>query len=425
MKHPNYFTAVEWLEYLENRHQQEIQLGLSRIKQVAESLDLINPKAMVITVAGTNGKGSTVATLEAIYLEAGYQVASYTSPHISVFNERIRINQKQITDQQLCAAFRVIEEVRGETHLTYFEMATLAALWHFKQHSLDLIILEVGLGGRLDATNIIDPDLAIITTIDFDHQAFLGDTKEAIGYEKAGILRPNKPMIYADKNPPASIIKHALALNSPTYLLGVDYNYRFNDETLEFAFQKHTIHLPKPKLHCNSVSAAIMTSLLMQERLPVNLIHLEKAVETVFLAGRLQLISDKILTLLDVSHNPQAVEYLAEFINKNHSKKIVHAVFSALKDKDISGLIAPLRNCVNHWYPARLQNKRAASIEQLTEAFSLYNLRPFCHNDILSAYQAACNQANAGDLIVVYGSFITVDKVMSAVSNDSLMLTIC
>jgi dihydrofolate synthase / folylpolyglutamate synthase len=415
MKQYKHFTAIEWLNYLENRYQQEIQLGLSRIKQIAEILDLLRPKAKIITVAGTNGKGSTVATLEAIYLAAGFQVASYTSPHLLAFNERIRINQKQITDEQLCVAFSTIEEHRGQIPLTYFEMTTLAALWHFKQHSLDLIILEVGLGGRLDATNIIDADLAIITTIDFDHQAFLGNTKEAIGYEKAGILRANKPFIFADKNPPSSILRQAVMLNAAMYFYGREYDYYLSQESLEFVFQDVIIKLPQPTLHYNSVAAALMASLLFQEDLPVNRVCLPQAIKNLFLPGRLQLINGRVLTLLDVSHNSQSVQYLSEYIKNCHSKRVVHAVFSALKDKDIAGIIAPMQSCVNYWYPAKLMSKRAASAEQLVAAFSLYGHTPSLHPDPLSAYQVACNQAKEGDLIIVYGSFLTVGMIMPAV----------
>ena len=223
-----HFSLAAWLDYLEHRHSEEIQLGLTRVKTVARQLDLLTFDATIIIVAGTNGKGSTVAALETIYRAAGYAVGSYTSPHLIHFNERIRVNLEPITDKTLCAAFTAIEEACESIHLTYFEMATLAALWYFKSFVLDVIILEVGLGGRLDATNIIDADLAIITTIDFDHQAYLGHTKEAIGYEKAGVLRPNQPFIYADKNPPESLITYAKSLNAQQIM----YSFKVLDNQL-------------------------------------------------------------------------------------------------------------------------------------------------------------------------------------------------
>lgn len=417
MKPYNQFNVVEWLDYLENRHHQEIQLGLSRIKQVAEHLGLLSPNAKVITVTGTNGKGSTGAALEAIYLAAGYQVANYSSPHLFAFNERIKINQQAISDQQLCEAFCVIEQARNiiDIHLTYFEVATLAALWHFKQHCLDLIILEVGLGGRLDATNIIDADLAIITTIDFDHQTFLGNTKEAIGYEKAGILRANKPVIFADNNPPASVLKQAYTLNSLLYLYGREYHCLFTAEGLQFVTSEQVIKIPRSCLHSHAIAAAIMASIHLQALLPVQQYQLVRGIENASLIGRLQLIKGKVTTLFDVAHNPQAVNYLAKFIKKLPPTRAVHAVFSALKDKDIVGLIAPLTDCVDHWYPAMLTGKRAASKEQLTNAFANCGIIPSCYSDPLSAYQVACNQAGSDDLIVVYGSFITVGNVLSTV----------
>lgn len=413
------FTLREWLDFLENRHSQEIQLGLSRIHQVAESLSLTNPQAKIITVAGTNGKGSTVAMLEAIYLAAGYRVASYTSPHLLVFNERIRVNQKPISDELLCLAFMAIEKGRGDIHLSYFEMATLAALWHFKRQQLDLIILEVGLGGRLDATNIIASDLAIITTIDFDHQEFLGNTREEIGLEKAGILRANKPFIFADTNPPASVVNHGLALSASMYLAQRDYHHRLINGNFELKFQGEYLIFPQPKLHSNSVAAAMIASLLLKTELPLNYPHLEEAIEKVSLAGRLELKQKEGVTILfDVSHNPQAAEYLAEFIKNYHPKKTVHAIFSALKDKNIFGIVAPLKNVVDYWYPALLTGKRAASREQLNKAMSLIGEEDLlCHDDPISAYQSACSRANEGDLIVVYGSFVTVGMVKQAFTS--------
>ncbi|WP_028387827.1 bifunctional tetrahydrofolate synthase/dihydrofolate synthase [Legionella fairfieldensis] len=416
MKCYNNFSVSQWVDYLENRYLQEIQLGLSRIKQVAEALDLTHPKAKIITVAGTNGKGSTVASLEAIYLTAGYQVGSYTSPHLLTFNERIGINQQKITDEQLCGALSVIEEGRKTIPLTYFEMATLAALWHFKQHALDLIILEVGLGGRLDATNIIDADLAIITTIDFDHQAFLGDTKEKIGYEKAGIIRAGKPLIFADKNPPESVVNRARALNSPLYFKGDVYDYTVSEKTLKFVFQKKVINLPYPKLHCNSVAAAIMASFIMETELPVNQVHVQKAFKNRTLPGRLQFIAEPVRTLLDVAHNPQAAKYLAEFINNFPDKTTIHVVFSALSDKDIPALIEPLQKEGAYWYLAGLTGKRAATKEQLMATFNSNDKVSYYQNPLL-AYQTACSRAGERDLIVVYGSFITVATVLQYLSE--------
>lgn len=418
MKRYNEFNLKEWIDYLENSQQQEIQLGLIRVKNVAETLDLLTPKAKVLSVAGTNGKGSTVATLEAIYHEAGYQVASYTSPHLLTFNERIKINKHPISDRLLCEAFTEIEKGRGKIPLTYFEMTTLAALWCFKQHELDIIILEVGLGGRLDATNIIDSDLAVITTIDLDHQAYLGETKEEIGSEKAGILRVGQFFVYADDNPPVTILNHAKTLNTRAYYYGKDYTYLLSETKIRLNFQGEQIELPKPNLHPNSVIAAVIASILLREELDVSQQDWEGALNTVFLSGRLQIVRKKATLLFDVAHNPQAAIYLAEFIKKFYPTRKVHAVFSALKDKDIPGLIAPLMNAVDFWYPTLLGVKRGAYETQLLDAFRQYNTQVLCYSNPLEAYQSASRQADEGDLIVVYGSFITVGEVMSVVYNS-------
>ncbi|MFA5959157.1 MAG: bifunctional tetrahydrofolate synthase/dihydrofolate synthase [Tatlockia sp.] len=412
----NHWELKDWLFCLENRHQQEIQLGLARIREVAQNMALLQPDATVISVAGTNGKGSTVATLEAIYTTAGFQVGSYTSPHLLHFNERIRINHVSISDADLCQAFAAIEAGRGAIALTYFEMATLAALWHFKQFALDLIILEVGLGGRLDATNIVSADLAIITTIDFDHQDYLGNTLNAIGFEKAGILRSGKPCIYADHNPPASITSEAERIGAICSYLGKEYHYRIEDAQLSLFFEGRETLLPKPSLHPNSVTAAVVASLLLQKQLPVLPNHLIRAMQALYLPGRLEVIRGRVTTLFDVAHNPQAASYLAHFINNYPKTGRVHAVFSALKDKDIPGLIAPLRDCIDYWYPALLNTQRAASQAQLRGAFNLYNLDPICYTSPFSAYQSAEIKAKSGDLIVVYGSFVTVGEVLQQVT---------
>lgn len=421
MNHYEYFDLTEWLYYLENRYTEEIQLGLMRMVQVAQILHLLKPQATVITVAGTNGKGSTVAALESIYRAANYQVGTYTSPHLLLFNERICVNQQAITDQQLCEAFCVIEKARGSIPLTYFEMTTLAALWHFKQFVLDLIILEVGMGGRLDATNIIDADLAIITSIDLDHQAYLGETLEAIGFEKAGILRKHKPFIFADKNPPHALLDRAAALHSPPYLCGKEYRYQLVDDCLYFTFADQLTELPSPQLHLNAVAAAVMASICLGALLPVCHEHLSIGIKNGFLPGRLQQVHHSgQATLFDVSHNPQAVLHLAQFIRERRSQyNKIHIVFSALKDKDIPGLVLPLLNLVDSWYLGLLDNKRAAPIEYLFCTISdICNQISLCYNSPALAYAEACAQASSDDLIVVYGSFFTVADVMGSIAHE-------
>ncbi|AUH73555.1 bifunctional tetrahydrofolate synthase/dihydrofolate synthase [Legionella sainthelensi] len=415
---PKYHCINEWLHDLETRNTQEIQLGLTRIKEVAQILHLQLPGCRVISVAGTNGKGSTVTALETIYHSAGYKVGSYTSPHLIQFNERIKVNLTPISDDDLCQAFSIIEKARGETLLTYFEMTTLAALWYFKKMKLDVIILEVGLGGRLDATNIVDADLSIITTIDYDHQDYLGDTLEAIGYEKAGILRSGKPFIYADNNPPVSVTKKAIQLASPAYIYGRDFSIKENDSTWGLQYGEKTglfsiDELPKPSIQLKAAAAAITACFLLKQYLPIDHTQLHSAMQRIFIPGRLQLHRGTVDVLYDVSHNSQSARLLAETVQKMKKTK-VHAVFSALKDKDIYNLVMPLKNCVDYWYPAQLDNKRAAGADLLITILRDAAISvEFCYTSPLIAFEAALKQSRLGDLIVVYGSFFTVSHVMA------------
>jgi dihydrofolate synthase/folylpolyglutamate synthase len=413
-QHQKTLTLKDWLHYLESFHANDVTLGLHRVTTVAARLGVLEWDLPIITVAGTNGKGSTVAALEAIYCAAGYQVASYTSPHLIAFNERIRVNQCSISDDDLCMAFMAMASARGDTPLTYFEMTTIAALWHFKQCSLDVILLEVGMGGRWDATNIIDSDVAIITTIDFDHQAHLGHTLEAIGYEKAGILRNNQPWVYGDVHPPVSILTEAMRLNTTQYQLGVDYSFQVNnnDWLLNLPCGQE-ISLPLPKINLKSAAAAIVASQCLQGDLSVTQTHLECALREVSMVGRQQVVVGSTTTILDVSHNPQAVVLLAEFVRQSVPKGRVHAIFSGLKDKDLSGLIQPMLCCVDVWYPCLLSGPRAASESQIMGAFPEDNgFVMACFPEPLKAYDEALQRAGSDDLIVVYGSFLTVSAII-------------
>ncbi|MFC3907586.1 bifunctional tetrahydrofolate synthase/dihydrofolate synthase [Legionella dresdenensis] len=412
-------TLIQWLKELETRHSQEIQLGLERVAQVAGRLNLLNPEPWVIAVAGTNGKGSAVASLESIYMAAGYQIASYTSPHLVAFNERISINRQSISDAALIEAFEVIEQAREEVALTYFETTTLAALWYFKQQPLDVIILEVGLGGRLDATNIINSDLAIITTIDYDHQMFLGDTLEQIGREKAGIMRTSKPCVYADRNPPQSITEYANAIKAKLLINGGDYVFEVANDKLQLTFADKDYALPLPKYHPNSVTAAVVACILLQPGLPVSEQAFRDGIADIQLQGRMQIIEGHCTTLLDVAHNPQAAGNLAATVAKNYPDRKIHVVFSAFEDKDISGTIKPMVEIADCWYPALMASRRAANKEQLLCALEANGVwGTLCYNDPLLAYQAACQQAAPGDLIIVYGSFIMVGSVLSSLKGE-------
>ncbi len=447
------WALEQWLYYLEHRHSQAIQLGLVNAAHVATVMNVLKWSIPVITVGGTNGKGSTVTALAAIYQAAGYRVGQFTSPHLFRFNERICINQQPITDEELCQLFARIETARAETSLTYFEMSLLAALLYFKEAYLDVLILEVGMGGRLDATNIIDADLAIVTTVDLDHQDLLGADKEAIGAEKAGIFRKGHLCIYADFSPPSSLLRHAQSLETKMLCLGKDYQFHIADGQLhiQHPFQTDTLVLPLPTLHPHAAVSAVIASLCLQTRLPVSEKDWTTAMQTMRILGRQYWVPGEIYFLYDVAHNPQAATALAQCIehklatteqlsqktpatpsviaSRRRSNPValgdaaqghwpqgkIHAVFSALKDKDVCGLIKPLSSIVEQWYPASLRGQRAASQEQLQKAFrDVLGEQPHCYEDPIQATQAAVAAAKPGDWIVVYGSFLLVGAVMTA-----------
>ncbi|MCR9191889.1 MAG: Mur ligase family protein [Gammaproteobacteria bacterium] len=407
-------TLAEWLDHLEHRFHPEVQMRLENAKKVAASMNVLQWPIPVITVGGTNGKGSTVAALAALYQAAGYRVGQFTSPHLLAFNERISINQQHIEDEALCQLFVEIEAGRQTTILTYFEMSVLAALLYFKRAFVDVIILEVGLGGRLDTTNIIDADLSIITTVGLDHQAILGDDKEAIGKEKAGILRQHRPFIYADVSPPATVLAQAQALETELYVLGIEYDHRIVGDELHIhqSFQSPIV-LPLPKLHPNAAAAAVMATLCLRSVLPVRESDWRAAMQTMCIKGRQQWIEGDVSYLYDVAHNAQAVALLAQRLTENKPSGKVHAIFSALKDKEICGLISPLSSIVEQWYPSCLRGKRATEPKVLQDAFvTTLGFQPELYADPIQAHQAAQHAAQPGDLILVYGSFVLVGAVM-------------
>lgn len=415
------WQLADWLFFLENRYQQEVQLRLVNAQSVAERMGLLPVNIPVITVTGTNGKGSTVQMLEAIYHAAGYRVGCYTSPHLLHFNERIRVNKTPIADHVLCDIFHQIEHERGTIPLTYFEMATLAALHYFHAIELDVIILEVGVGGRLDATNIVDADVAVITTVDLDHQDYLGPDKESIGYEKAGIMRPNAACIYADEHPPASVIKHAHDLQAHLWRYQQDYTVSMLADHMQWTQKnKPTLTLPLPQLHCKAVAAALMATDILSPKLPVKITHWEQAIQTTSLSGRQQWVLGDVSILYDVAHNPQAVKLLAETLKATPIEGTVRAVFSALKDKPVTELIKVMSSVVDIWYPALLAGKRASNERLLADAFrETIGVAPMCYNDPVVAFYTAKQQAQKGDVIVVFGSFLLVSAVMEEMLHET------
>ncbi len=419
------FSSLEdWLKWQESLHHLYIDLGLERAAQVFKVLapDYIKPPT--ITIAGTNGKGSTVAYLEAIYTAEGYRVGSYSSPHILKYNERIKIDGVPVSDEQICEAFARIDEARGDTTLSYFEFGTLAALDIFRRAQVDIQLLEVGLGGRLDAVNIIDPDLAIVTSISIDHSDWLGHTREAIGLEKAGIFRAGIPAITGDLEPPESLINWALEQCTVLCCIGKDFSYKKQAAGWDwFSGDLQMLQLPEPALkgehQYRNASAVLLAVTKMADILPVSEAAIKQGLANVHLAGRFQLIESEIPVLLDVGHNPEAVKTLADYLQAVYPDTRIHAVFSMMKDKDIAGVLDIMNPVVHDWFFAPLTNPRAATESVMRGIFSQSDISKvaFGYAGFSEAFSAAKSQANVGDLLLVFGSFFLVSECLVEFEN--------
>jgi dihydrofolate synthase / folylpolyglutamate synthase len=412
-------SLQDWLTWQEGLHPVMIDLGLERVAKVFHNLSPDYQKPPTITVAGTNGKGSCIATLEAIYRTAGYKVGAYTSPHILSYNERIKINGKPVADDLICVAFSKIEAVRGDTSLSYFEFGTLAALELFQQANVDVQLLEVGLGGRLDAVNIIDPDVAIISSIGIDHVDWLGKTREAIAGEKAGVFRANVPAVIGDSNPPLSLQQCAEAKNTPIYFIGKNFSYQKQVSGWDWLSGGQRIALPHPVLkgeHQYRNAATVLFAIqTLQAQLPVSQRAMAEGLSNVCLSGRFQLIEDgDTRILLDVGHNPEAVKTLVDYLQTTFPEKRVHAIFSMMKDKDIASVLDIMNPVIYDWFFVPLANPRAASEEAMRRIFSQSSVTKvsFGFTDFTQAYQAAKSQTQTGDLLLVFGSFLLVSNCL-------------
>ncbi|AKO45647.1 bifunctional tetrahydrofolate synthase/dihydrofolate synthase [[Haemophilus] ducreyi] len=409
-----------WLSYLEKSHFKPIDMELTRIKSVATSLNLLQPAPYVITVAGTNGKGSTCRLLEVALLKVGYRVGIYSSPHLIRYNERVRIQGELLADEQHIQSFTYIQQNKTAS-LTYFEFSTLSALHLFKQANLDIIILEVGLGGRLDATNIIDPNLAVITSIDIDHIDFLGDNREAIGREKAGIFRHNIPVIIGEPNCPESILAHADALNCQIVRRDVDWSYSLKNNRLYWQnFDGDKYDLPMPQIPVPNAA----TALAALTRLPFTISKqaIYEAVQEAQMPARFQILTDQAFNhfsgkpplaqvIIDVGHNPHAARYLAEQLMRlKQAEQKIYVVFSALIDKDLAGIVTPLATLIDEWHCAGLAGYRGQSGEQLHQ--KLVNILPkasaYCYQNVPQAATYLFEKATEQDIILVFGSFHTI-----------------
>ena len=417
-----------WLDWQESLHPLAIDLGLERAAQVFHELNPDYAKPLTITVAGTNGKGSCIAYLESIYRAQGYRVGAYSSPHILKYNERIKIDGNPVSDELICEAFARIESVRGNTSLSYFEFGTLAALDIFWRSGLDVQLLEVGLGGRLDAVNIVDPDVSLISSIGIDHVDWLGATRESIGREKAGIFRADTPAIIGDCDPPESLLQSAADKGARLYCINKDFAYKKQNTTWDwFAENKHISHIPEPGLkgehQYRNASAVILAVEVLAKSLPVSDMSIRTGLKNSQLLGRFQLINDKIPVLLDVGHNPEAVKTLVDYLNMTFPGKRIHAIFSMMKDKDIAGVLEIMNPMVYDWFFAPLSNPRAATESLMRKIFSQSSVTrvSFGFSGFAQAFNAAKNQAQEDDLLLVFGSFFLVSDCLNEFKKGELI----
>lgn len=409
----------DWLVKIQSTHNCDMDLSLERVASVAARLNVHKTASPVITVAGTNGKGSTVAALEAIYMAAGFKVGVFTSPILFRHNEYVRIQGQEAHDDAFCHAFDRIEKARETTSLTPFEFNTLAALDIFHQSKLDVWILEVGLGGRFDAVNVIDADASIVTSIGIDHVDWLGDTREKIAYEKAGIFRKNKPAICGDSDPPATLINYANDIESILYCQNKQFGFKKKNHSWDWwSESNHFENLALPKLALSNMSTVLMTVELLQNKLPVSEEIIKQTISTVSLPGRIQVIPGDITQILDVSHNPAAAEFLAVWLKEQTVKGKTRAVFSMLSDKDIYSTLLVMKNVIDEWHVASLDTKRGASMDHILNSFheaNIKNVTPY--SSIEEAHLQTLKQSKLADRVVVFGSFHVVGKILQKIPS--------
>lgn len=410
-------SLCDWLSYLEQIHPVNIDMGLDRVGAVARRMGLTELPFKVITVAGTNGKGSSCAMAASILMAAGYRVGVYSSPHLLRFTERVRVDGDELADSDHCEAFAAVEAARAEIALTFFEFATLAGLWLFRRAAPDVLLLEVGLGGRLDATNVVESDVAMITSIALDHCDWLGDTREAVAVEKAGVYRKGKPAISGEPNPPSTIASEAQRLGANLRQVGVDFFGKEHGEEHEAGWDYHGLNhwcgLPKPVLPL--MNAVTVLAALESLGLPLPEAAIRQGLADARLAGRMQRLQSAPLVIVDVAHNPHSAAYLASQLRLIPCNGRRRAVVGMLKDKDMAGSLAELDGLIDHWYLASLHGPRAATSAQLATALGEQGpARAF--ESVDEAYRAALAASSPDDMVIVFGSFYTVADVLAAIA---------
>ncbi len=427
------FTALrDWLAWQEGLHVREIDLGLERCQSVHKRMGLAPPAYRIVSVGGTNGKGSSVALLDAILRAAGYRVATYTSPHLLCYNERIRIQGEPVTDQELCAAFERVDAARGATSLTYFEFGTLAALSLFDDRDLDIAVLEVGLGGRLDAVNLVDADLALIAAIGIDHVEWLGHDRSAIAFEKAGIFRAGRAAVCSDPDVPESLIDQAARVGARLSLLGRDYRYAAGGNSWSWASRDRSYpDLPAPGLfgdyQIQNAAGVVRAIELLAPVLPVPEVALREGLVRARLPGRFQIVrAGGLEYVLDVAHNPQAAAMLASTLRRHRAMRNspapgeTHAIVGMLRDKDRPGFLAEIGDLVDHWHLTALPGSRGTAAERLGHEVAALGKRASitCYDSVHAALSGVQSQAKSGDQVLVTGSFLTVAGVLGEIKGS-------
>jgi len=418
------FTLEEWIDWQCKLHPTNMDFNLSRVIEVAKKLKIDQPIPKVITVAGTNGKGSTVSILESILYESDYKVGSYTSPHLLNFNERIKIDKVPVKTNSICDAFESIEETRGNITLTYFEFSTLAALIIFSKSNLDVIILEVGLGGRLDAVNIINPDISIITNIGLDHTDILGDDIEQIAYEKAGVMRKNKSTVIGYKNVHNSILAEGENINSKISKIDEHYHAEVRDDD-SWVFKNSDgikINCENPGIKGDiqiKNAAAAIQAIHLCDGLELNEKKVLIGLKNAKIIGRFQIFETKPTVILDVAHNPQSIDILKDNLKKYFPNKKFHAVFGVLKDKDVDEILIKLKGVFDSWHISESTNERALRITELKDKKFFTLEKPSIYGNINKAFDGAIeNIKKEEEIIVVFGSNYTVAPILSKLINE-------
>lgn len=403
----------EWLGHIHRSHDKVMDFRLDRLINFAKNVGLLPVPYRVITVGGTNGKGTTVSLLSHLLYQSGMKVGRFTSPHLLRYNERIVVNEKMITDDALCDAFSVVERWRNRDNvaLTEFEFGLFAALVVFKEQNLDVVVLEVGLGGRLDAVNIVDADISVITSIGIDHEAILGHSRDAIAKEKAGIFRAKKPVVCGDLSPPGTLIGAAKSLQCPLFQVNKDYFFSRDETSWQWcADNKRLTALPLPNIPLVNAATALMVVEVLSQILPIDLASVQHSLKDFSVPGRLQCVHEQPTIILDVAHNPAAAEYLATYLAHNACVTgKTRAVFSALEDKAVDGVVRVMRPVIDAWHIAPLDVLRRAKKAQLEAACLGCDVKS--ESSIRAAFLSALGAAKKNDRIVVFGSFHVLEAL--------------